>query len=149
VRRLIRFAAEDIGMADPQALIQAIAAQQAYEFLGSPEGDLCITQAVIYLATAPKSNAVYMAHKDAQAFAHKHGALMPPKHILNAPTNLLRQEGYGKGYQYDHDRDDAFSGQNYFPDKLVRPTLYRPHARGFEREIQKRLIYWQTKRQKP
>lgn len=148
IRRLIRFAAEDIGMADPNALQQTMAAQQAYNFLGSPEGDLCIAQAVIYLATAPKSNAQYVALRQARHFAREQGSLMPPRHILNAPTNFMRQEGYGKGYQYDHDQPCAFSAQNYFPDGIDRQEFYQPSARGFEKEIHKRLTYWQGKRQK-
>jgi len=142
VRRLVRFAVEDIGLADPQAVIQALAAKDVYDFLGSPEGELAIVQAVIYLATAPKSNAVYRAQSAARQAAQEHGSLMPPKHILNAPTRLMKQEGYGRGYAYDHDAPDAFSGQNYFPDDMDRAALYRPTERGYEREVAKRLAYW-------
>ncbi|WP_334128639.1 replication-associated recombination protein A [Sneathiella sp.] len=141
-RRLVRFAAEDIGMADPNALLQANAAKEAYQFLGSPEGELAIAQSVIYLATAPKSNAVYRAYGKARAAARKNGSFMPPKHILNAPTKLMKNIGYGAGYQYDHDTADGFSGQNYFPDEMPRAQYYSPVERGFEREIQKRLDYW-------
>ncbi|MBM3570222.1 MAG: replication-associated recombination protein A [Alphaproteobacteria bacterium] len=142
LRRLVRFAVEDVGLADPQALVQALAAKDAYDFLGSPEGELAIVQCVIYLGTAPKSNAAYRAEKAAKALAHKTGSLMPPKHILNAPTKLMEQLGYAKGYDYDHEAPDAFSGQNYFPDGLARATVYDPAERGFEREIRKRLEYW-------
>ena len=141
-RRLIRFASEDIGLADPQALNQAIAATNAYERLGSPEGELAISQAVLYLATAPKSNANYTAYKRARKKASETGALMPPKIILNAPTKLMKNEGYGEGYIYDHDTQEGFSGQNYFPDKMQREAFYTPPERGFEREIKKRLDYW-------
>lgn len=141
-RRLIRCASEDVGMADPQALMQAIAATEAYERLGSPEGELAIAQAVLYLATAPKSNAAYVAYKRARKSAKETGSLMPPKIILNAPTKLMRAEGYGEGYMYDHDTKEAFSGQNYFPDEMKRQEFYSPPERGFEREIKKRLGYW-------
>jgi putative ATPase len=141
-RRLVRFAVEDIGMADPQALVQALAAKEAYDFLGSPEGELAIAQAAIYLATAPKSNAAYKAYGEASAAARRTGSLMPPKHILNAPTRMMKDLGYGKGYQYDHDTEGGFSGQNYFPDDMTRENFYRPVERGFEREIEKRLAYW-------
>lgn len=141
-RRLIRFASEDIGMADPNALLQAIAGRQTYEMLGSPEGELGIAQAVVYLATAPKSNAQYVAFGQAKRSAREHGSLMPPKHILNAPTKLMSELGYGKGYDYDHDAEDAFSGQNYFPEEMARQHYYQPVERGFEREISKRLEYW-------
>jgi putative ATPase len=147
-RRLIRFASEDIGMADPQALVQAIAARQAYEMLGSPEGELMIAQSVIYLATAPKSNAQYTAFGAAKRAAKQHGSLMPPKHILNAPTKLMKDIGYGRDYDYDHNAEDAFSGQNYFPDEMPREEYYNPVERGFEREIQKRLEYWDRLREK-
>jgi putative ATPase len=147
-RRLIRFASEDIGMADPQALLQAMAARQAYELLGSPEGELAIAQSVIYLATAPKSNAQYAAFKAAKRAAKTHGSLMPPKHILNAPTALMSELGYGKNYAYDHDAEDGFSGQNYFPDEMPREQYYVPVERGFERDIQKRLDYWAKLRHK-
>lgn len=141
-RRLIRFASEDVGMSDPQALIQTIAATEAYERLGSPEGELAIAQAVLYLATAPKSNAVYKAYNRARKSAKATGSFMPPKIILNAPTKLMREEGYGEGYIYDHDTKEAFSGQNYFPDEMKRQEFYSPPQRGFEREIKKRLDYW-------
>jgi putative ATPase len=146
-RRLVRFAVEDIGLADPQAVVQAIAAKDTYDFLGSPEGELALAQAVIYLGTAPKSNAAYAAFGEAQAAAAKTGSLMPPMHILNAPTKLMKNLGYGSGYQYDHDADDGFSGQNCFPDALPRQQFYRPVERGFEREIAKRLEYWQKLRE--
>jgi len=141
-RRVVRMAVEDIGLADPQGLVIANAAKDAYDFLGTPEGELAIAQAVIYLATAPKSNAGYVAFKAAQVAAREHGSLTPPKHILNAPTKLMKNEGYGSGYEYDHDTADAFSGQDYFPDEMERQTFYDPPQRGFEREIRKRLDYW-------
>ncbi len=141
-RRVIRMASEDIGLADPQALQQALAARDAYEQLGSPEGELAIAQAVAYLACAPKSNAIYTAFKAAMKTARESGELMPPKIILNAPTKLMKNEGYGEGYLYDHDQPDAFSGQDYFPPKLGRRQFYAPVERGFEREIRKRLDYW-------
>lgn len=141
-RRLVRMAVEDIGLADPQALVVANAAKDAYDFLGSPEGELALAQAVIYVATAPKSNAAYVAYKKARRLAQERGSLMPPKIILNAPTKMMREEGYGEGYEYDHDAPDAFSGQNYWPESLKRQTLYRPVERGFERELAKRLDYW-------
>jgi putative ATPase len=147
-RRITRFASEDIGLADPQALVQALAAWEAYERLGSPEGEICIAQAVIYLATAPKSNATYKALGAAGRAAKETGSKMPPAHILNAPTKLMKNLGYGAGYEYDHDSEDAFSGQNYFPDGMGRPDLYRPVDRGFEREIGKRLAYWAKLREK-
>jgi len=146
VRRLVRFAVEDIGMADPNALVQANATKEAYDFLGSPEGELAIVQAVVYLATAPKSNAQYKAYKSARADANKHGSLMPPMHILNAPTKLMGELGYGKDYVYDHDTKDGFSGKNYFPDEMARTEYYQPVERGFERDIQKRLDYWKKLR---
>ncbi len=142
LRRLVRFAIEDIGLADPQAVVQANAAREVYEFLGSPEGDLAIAQAVIYLGTAPKSNAAYKAHKTSIKSAKETGSLSPPMHILNAPTKMMKEMGYGKDYQYDHDAKDGFSGQNYFPEGLNREQYYRPVNRGFEREIGKRLEYW-------
>jgi putative ATPase len=151
-RRLARFAVEDIGMADPDALTQSIGAWEAYERLGTPEGELAIAQCVIYLATAPKSNAAYRAFSTAQTAAAQTGSLMPPKHILNAPTRLMKRLGYSKGYEYDHDAPEAFSGQNYFPEGIARQTFYRPAERGFEREIRKRLDYWsklRTERAKP
>lgn len=142
LRRLVRFAVEDIGLADPQAIVQANAAKEMYEFLGSPEGDIAIAQLVIYLGTAPKSNAVYKAEKAAKRRAKETGSLSPPMHILNAPTKMMKEMGYGKGYQYDHDAEDGFSGQDYFPDGLEREEYYKPAERGFEREITKRLEYW-------
>ncbi|VTZ51087.1 Replication-associated recombination protein A [Methylocella tundrae] len=141
-RRVVRMAVEDIGLADPQALVVANAAKEAYDFLGSPEGELAIAQAVIYVATAPKSNAAYVAYKSAMRLAKEHGSLMPPKVILNAPTKLMKREGYGSGYAYDHDEPDAFSGQNYWPEALGRQKLYAPAARGFERDLRERLAYW-------
>ena len=141
-RRVVRMAIEDIGLADPQALVIANAAKDAYDFLGSPEGELAIAQAVIYVATAPKSNAAYAAYGQAMQVAKEAGSLLPPKHILNAPTRLMQQEGYGRGYAYDHDDPAAFSGQDYFPEALGRHTFYDPPERGFEREIRKRLEYW-------
>ncbi|WBU28400.1 replication-associated recombination protein A [Rhodopseudomonas palustris] len=141
-RRVVRMAVEDVGMADPQALVIANAAKDAYDFLGSPEGELAIAQAVIYVATAPKSNATYSAYKSAMRLAKQAGSLLPPKHILNAPTGLMKNEGYGSGYQYDHDTPEGFSGQDYFPETLGRQTFYDPPDRGFERDIRKRLDYW-------
>jgi len=141
-RRVVRMAVEDIGLADPQALVVANAAKDAYDFLGSPEGELAIAQAVIYVATAPKSNAAYLAYGAAMRVAKEAGSLLPPKHILNAPTGLMKSEGYGAGYDYDHDAPDAFSGQDYLPEGLGRQTFYDPPDRGFEREIRKRLDYW-------
>jgi putative ATPase len=147
-RRLVRAAVEDIGLADPQALVVANAAKDAYDFLGSPEGELALAQATIYLATAPKSNAAYVAYKAAKRSASEHGSLMPPKTILNAPTRLMRDIGYGSGYAYDHDQPDAFSGQDYWPEALGRQSFYEPTERGFEREIGKRLEWWQKLRNK-
>ncbi len=141
-RRLTRFAVEDIGLADPQAVQQALAAWDVYERLGSPEGELALAQLVIYLGTAPKSNAAYMAFKAATKVACETGSLMPPLHILNAPTRVMKELGYGAGYIYDHDTADGFSGQNYFPDGMARRRFYEPAERGFEREIRKRLEYW-------
>ena len=141
-RRIVRMAVEDIGLADPQALVVANAAKEAYDFLGSPEGELALAQAVIYVATAPKSNATYAAFGEAMRTAKEAGSLLPPKHILNAPTRLMQQEGYGAGYAYDHDAPDAFSGQDYFPEAIGRRQFYDPPERGFEREIRKRLEYW-------
>ena len=146
-RRLVRMASEDIGLADPQALVVANAAKDAYDYLGSPEGELALAEACVYLATAPKSNAVYTAYKKAARAAKEHGSLLPPKHILNAPTRLMKEEGYGDGYHYDHDAPDAFSGQDYFPEKMGRMTFYDPPDRGFERELRKRLDYWTRLRQ--
>jgi putative ATPase len=141
-RRVVRMASEDIGLADPQALVVANAAKDAYDFLGSPEGELAIAEAVVYVATAPKSNAVYKAFGAAQALAKTEGSLTPPKTILNAPTRLMKREGYGATYEYDHEAPDAFSGQNYWPEALGRRVLYEPVERGFERELKKRLDYW-------
>jgi putative ATPase len=145
-RRLVRMAIEDIGLADPQAVVQALAAKDVFDFLGTPEGELALAQTVIYLATAPKSNAAYRAFGKAMATAKEHGSLAPPKHILNAPTRLMRQEGYGAGYEYDHDAPEAFSGQNYFPDGMARQRFYAPSGRGFEAELRRRLEHWQKLR---
>jgi putative ATPase len=139
---MVRFASEDIGLADPQALVQALAAWDTYERLGSPEGELAIAQAVLYLATAPKSNAAYVALGEASRAASETGSLMPPKHILNAPTRLMKELGYAEGYVYDHGTEEGFSGQSYFPDGMERRSFYRPSERGFEREVAKRLEYW-------
>ena len=147
-RRLVRMAVEDIGLADPQAVVQALAAKDTFDFLGSPEGELALAQATIYLATAPKSNGAYVAYKAAMRAAKSQGSLPPPKHILNAPTSLMRDEGYGAGYAYDHNAEDGFSGQNYFPDGMARETYYDPPERGFERDLRKRLIYWDGLRRK-
>jgi len=141
-RRLVRMAVEDIGLADPEAVHQALAAKETFDFLGAPEGELALAQATLYLATAPKSNASYVAFKRAMARAKETGSLMPPKIILNAPTRLMKQQEYGAGYRYDHDEPDAFSGQDYFPTEIGRETYYDPPERGFEREIRKRLDYW-------
>jgi putative ATPase len=141
-RRIVRMAVEDVGLADPQALLVANAAKDAYDLLGSPEGELALAEAVIYVATAPKSNAAYAAFGAAMRTAKEAGSLLPPKHILNAPTKLMQSEGYGSGYEYDHDAPEAFSGQDYFPEKLGRQKFYDPPERGFEREIRKRLDYW-------
>jgi putative ATPase len=141
-RRLVRMAIEDVGLADPEAVHQALAAKDAYDFLGTPEGELALAQATIYLATAPKSNAAYVAFSEASARARETGSLSPPKIILNAPTRLMKQQEYGAGYAYDHDDPEAFSGQHYFPDGMERETYYDPPERGFEREIRKRLDYW-------
>ena len=148
-RRLVRMAVEDVGLADPQALVQALAAKDTYDFLGSPEGELALAQATIYMATAPKSNATYVGFKRAMRAAKQHGSIAPPKHILNAPTSLMADEGYGAGYAYDHDTPEGFSGQDYFPEELSeRPQFYDPPERGFEREIRKRLAYWDGLRRK-
>ena len=147
-RRLLRFAYEDIGLADPNAAVQALTAWEAYERLGTPEGELALVQAVIYLGTAPKSNAAYKAYEAAMRTAKETGSLVPPKHILNAPTKLMSELGYGDGYAYDHDAEDGFSGQDYFPEDLRRQSLYSPIDRGFEREILKRLQYWSDLREK-
>jgi putative ATPase len=146
LRRLVRFASEDIGLADPNALVQCLAAKDAYEFLGSPEGEVAIVQACLYLATAPKSNAAYKAQKAAWSSAKETGSLMPPANILNAPTKLMKEIGYGKGYSYDHDAQDGFSGDNYWPDEMVPQTFYEPVDRGFERKIIERLDYWEKLR---
>lgn len=148
LRRLTRFASEDVGLADPNALVQAINAWNSYERLGSPEGDLAVAGLVVYLATAPKSIGVYRAWNQAVHVARETDSLMPPKHILNAPTKLMAEVGYGKGYQYDPDTKDGFSGQEYFPDEIGHHTFYQPMERGFEREIQKRLDYWNNLRKK-
>ena len=145
-RRLVRMAVEDIGLADPAALTQALAAKDTYDFLGSPEGELALAQTTIYLATAPKSNAAYKAYGAAMKAAKEHGSLAPPKHILNAPTKLMAEQGYGADYAYDHATPEAFSGQDYFPDEMDREQYYDPPERGFEREIRKRLAYWQKLR---
>jgi putative ATPase len=141
-RRLVRMAIEDIGLADPQAVVQALAAKDVYDFLGSPEGELALAQTVIYLATAPKSNAAYVAFGAAMRAAKEGGSLAPPKHILNAPTKLMQREGYGAGYAYDHDTPEAFSGQSYFPDGMARQQFYDPPGRGFEAEVKRRLEQW-------
>lgn len=142
IRRLTVMASEDIGMADPNALVQVNAARHAFQLVGSPEGEYALAQAAVYLATAPKSNASYLAYKAARMDAREYGSLVPPKHILNAPTTLMKKMGYGESYLYDHDEPDAFSGQDYFPEKMGRQKYYEPNARGFERDVQKRLSYW-------
>jgi putative ATPase len=147
-RRMVRMAIEDISLADPEAVHQALAAKDVYEFLGSPEGELALAQCIVYLATAPKSNAVYKAFPAAKRAAQEHGSLMPPAHILNAPTKMMKNLGYGAGYNYDHDAEDGFSGQNYFPDEMAREQFYVPKETGFEREIAKRLEYWSKLRAK-
>jgi putative ATPase len=146
LRRLTRAAVEDIGLADPQALAQCLAAKDAFDFLGSPEGELAIVQACLYLATAPKSNAVYVAQKEAWKSAKANGSLSPPKHILGAPTKLMRDLGHGAGYAYDHDLPDAFSGQDYWPEEMTAETYYRPTDRGFEKRLAERLGWWNEKR---
>ena len=148
LRRLTRFASEDIGLADPQALVQCLAAKDAYQFLGSPEGELAIVQACLYCATAPKSNAAYTAQKAAWKSAKDTGSLAPPAHILNAPTKLMKDLGYGAGYAYDHDAEGGFSGQNYWPEDLAPQTLYKPTDRGFEKRIAERLAWWDERRGK-
>ena len=147
-RRITRMAVEDIGLADPQAEAVCLDGWQTYERLGSPEGELALAQAVVYLALAPKSNAVYTAYKAARAAARETGSLMPPKHILNAPTKMMKEIGYGSGYAYDHDAEDGFSGQNYFPEGMKRPVWYLPPERGFERELKKRVEYFAKLRAK-
>jgi len=146
LRRLVRFASEDVGLADPQALVQCLAAKDAYDFLGSPEGELAIVQACLYLATAPKSNAAYKAQKAAWKSARETGSLMPPMNIVNAPTKLMKSLGYGEGYAYDHDADQGFSGANYWPDAMERATFYAPVDRGFEARLAERLSHWETLR---
>jgi putative ATPase len=148
LRRLTRFASEDIGLADPQALVQCLAAKDAYEFLGSPEGELAIVQACLHLATAPKSNAAYVAQKSAWKAARDTGSLMPPAHILNAPTRLMKDIGYGKGYAYDHDAEEGFSGADYWPDGMAPQNFYQPTDRGFEARIRERLRYWEERRER-
>ena len=147
-RRFVRMAVEDIGLADPQAQTHCLHAWEIYERIGSPEGELALAQAVIYLALAPKSNAGYVAYKGARAEARRTGSEPPPKHILNAPTKLMSEQGYGAGYAYDHDAEDGFSGQNYFPDTMKRPVLYQPVERGFERELKKRVDWFAKLRDK-
>jgi putative ATPase len=146
LRRLTRAAVEDVGLADPNALTQCLAAKDAYDFLGSPEGELAIVQACLYLATAPKSNATYTAQKAAWRSAKETGSLMPPMHILNAPTKLMKTVGYGKGYAYDHDADEGFSGQDYWPEGMEREEFYRPTDRGFEARVRERLEFWAQRR---
>jgi putative ATPase len=141
-RRLIRMASEDIGLADPQALVVTTAAKEAYDMLGSPEGELALGQACLYLATAPKSNAAYRAMGAAMRSAQDNGSLVPPKHILNAPTKLMKDEGYGKNYAYDHDEEESFSGQNYFPEKMQRQEFYKPTGFGFEKMLSERMAHW-------
>ena len=145
-RRLLRFASEDVGMADPNAMPQALAGWETYERLGTPEGELAIAQVVLYLATAPKSNAAYAGYKQAMKAAKTSGSLAPPAHILNAPTKLMKELGYGAGYQYDHDTEAGFSGQNYFPDGMDRQTFYHPTDRGHEKRVAERLAYWASMR---
>jgi putative ATPase len=149
LRRLTRAAVEDIGLADPNALVQCIAAKDTYDFLGSPEGELAIVQACLYLATAPKSNAAYKAQKAAWRSAKETGSLMPPKNILNAPTKLMKTIGYGKGYQYDHDAEEGFSGDDYWPEEMAPQTFYEPTDRGFEKRVRERLEYWDSLRKEP
>ena len=146
LRRLTRAAVEDIGLADPQALVQCITAKDTYDFLGSPEGELAIVQACLYLATAPKSNAAYKAQKAAWRSAKDTGSLMPPKNILNAPTKLMKQVGYGKGYSYDHDAPEGFSGDNYWPEEMKPEPYYEPTDRGFEKRIAERIAWWEERR---
>jgi putative ATPase len=146
LRRIVRFASEDIGLADPQALIQCLAAKDAYDFLGSPEGELAIVQACLYCATAPKSNAAYVAQKAAWRSARDTGSLMPPKNILNAPTKLMKDVGYGKGYSYDHDAEGGFSGDDYWPEEMEKQDFYKPVDRGFEKKIRERLDWWEARR---
>ncbi|MEL0286705.1 MAG: replication-associated recombination protein A, partial [Paracoccaceae bacterium] len=145
-RRILRMAVEDIGLADPQTQNHCLTAWQTYERLGSPEGELALAGAVVYLALAPKSNASYVAYKAARQAANKTGSLPPPKHILNAPTEMMKDQGYGQGYDYDHDAEDGFSGQDYFPDNVTRESYYHPVERGFERDLLKRIQYFNTLR---
>jgi len=142
LRRLVRVASEDIGLADPNALVQVLAAKETYDFLGSPEGELAIIQATLYLATVPKSNAAYLAQKAAKRDAYQYNSLSPPLHILNAPTDLMESQGYGKDYIYDHDTKEGFSGQNYFPENMSRKAYYQPTQRGYEKELRRRLEHW-------
>jgi len=146
LRRIVRFASEDIGLADPQALVQCLAAKEAYDFLGSPEGELAIVQACLYCATAPKSNAAYVAQKSAWRSARDTGSLMPPRNILNAPTKLMKQIGYGKDYRYDHSEEGGFSGDNYWPEEMEAQTYYEPTDRGFEKKIAERIAWWNERR---
>jgi putative ATPase len=146
LRRIVRFASEDIGLADPQALVQCLAAKDAYDFLGSPEGELAIVQACLYCATAPKSNAAYVAQKAAWRVARETGSLMPPKNILNAPTKLMKDVGYGKGYSYDHDAPEGFSGGDYWPAEMQKQVFYQPVDRGFEKRIAERIAWWEERR---
>jgi putative ATPase len=148
LRRIVRFASEDIGLADPQALVQCLAAKDAYDFLGSPEGELAIVQACLYCATAPKSNAAYVAQKAAWRSARDTGSLMPPKNILNAPTKLMKQIGYGKNYRYDHDAEGGFSGDDYWPEEMEPQAYYAPTDRGFEKRIAERMAWWGEQRTK-
>jgi putative ATPase len=149
LRRIVRFASEDIGLADPQALVQCLAAKDAYDFLGTPEGELAIVQACLYCATAPKSNAAYVAQKAAWRTAKETGSLMPPKNILNAPTKLMKEVGYGKDYAYDHDAPEGFSGDDYWPEEMEPQTFYRPVDRGFEAKVRERLAWWNERRKEP
>ncbi len=149
LRRLVRFALEDIGLADPQALVHCLAATDAFDFLGSPEGELAVVQACLYCATAPKSNAAYKAQKSAWASARETGSLMPPQNILNAPTKLMKDIGYGAGYQYDHEAESGFSGANYWPKEMEPQTYYEPVERGFERKVRERIAYWEHLRAQP
>jgi putative ATPase len=149
LRRITRFASEDVGLADPQALVQCLAAKDAYEFLGSPEGELAIVQACLYCATAPKSNAAYVAQKAAWRSARDTGSLMPPKAILNAPTKLMKQIGYGSGYRYDHDAPEGFSGEDYWPEEMEPQSFYRPTERGFEKKVAERMAWWEERRADP
>ena len=146
LRRITRFASEDIGLADPNALVQCLAAKDAYDFLGSPEGELAIVQACLYCAAAPKSNAAYVAQKAAWKAARETGSLMPPANILNAPTKLMKDIGYGKDYAYDHDAEDGFSGANYWPDGMAPQNFYDPKGLGLEKRVRERLDWWAERR---